>query len=266
MEILHHNNYKEMLHYLSGIKLSQKEWLFVDVRLSDICDENFTISSAANLICDLYNNQEGKLYIYSDHEMVMIMHWGKNYNLSEIIESIEHQQEGSYEIRVQEPTAEGLIRLHTLFTRGEALATHTMADMRKAREENIILLADDDMYTRMLVKEGCPADAKVYEVSDGAEVLAAYLKYIPDILLLDVHMPNINGTDILRNILALDPEAYIVMLSADCSKETIDLTASRGAKGFLTKPFKKDKLVEYIKKCPTMHSEWVLMEPRVRHI
>jgi two-component system chemotaxis response regulator CheY len=116
-------------------------------------------------------------------------------------------------------------------------------------ENIIVLVADDDMYMRLLVKKGVGVGTVVHEVADGSEVLSAYKTHVPNILFLDIHMPNLEGPIVLRSILEFDPNAYIVMLSADSTPENVKMTSQYGAKGFLGKPFTKEKLQDYVKKC-----------------
>lgn len=252
MEILFHKHHKELLDYLPHIKSSLKEWLFVDVRLTEACDKNFTITNAADLLHSLFLDKEGKLYICNGREILMLIHWGRSYALSEITRSVEHYlPQGSCEVHAHEPTPEGLAKVEMLITYKRSSASPSLADIRSTRRENVVLIADDDMYMRMLVKKGVSSQATIHEVGDGKEVVDAYNKYAPDILFLDIHMPNVEGTSALHTILTIDPKAYVLMLSADSSRENVELTTKSGAKGFLTKPFTKDKLMEYIKKCPT---------------
>jgi two-component system chemotaxis response regulator CheY len=198
----------------------------------------------------VFRNKEGKLYICNNREILMLLRWGPNHNTAEISKSVEERlPAGSCEVHAHEPTPEGIAKFEMLITYKKPVA---LADLRRARREKIILIADDDMYMRMLVKKGASDGATVHEIADGGEVLAAYKKYVPDILFLDIHMPNKEGTDILQDILALDSNAYIIMLSADSSRENVSLALKQGAKGFLTKPFTKEKLQEYIRKCPTI--------------
>ncbi len=252
MEILLHQNHKELLGYLPNIKSSVKEWILVDVRLTEQCNKDFSITMAADTLRDVFKGKEGKIYICNDHEILMLVHWGKDYALSEISRQVERQlPEGSCTVQVHEPSSEGLVKLEMLISYKKPTAAPSFADIRGTRRSNIILVADDDMYMRVLVKKGIDTLATVYEVSDGKDIIAAYEKYAPDILFLDIHMPNMEGTVALQNILARDPKAYIIMLSADSSLENVAFTTQHGAKGFLTKPFTKDKLMDYIKKCPT---------------
>jgi two-component system, chemotaxis family, chemotaxis protein CheY len=82
--------------------------------------------------------------------------------------------------------------------------------------------------------------------------MAAYKQYAPDILLLDIHMPGKDGLEVLHDIQDIDPQAYIIMLSADSSAENVGYTLQEGAKGFMTKPFTREKLLELTHKCPTI--------------
>ena len=50
----------------------------------------------------------------------------------------------------------------------------------------------------------------------------------------------------------VDPQAFVVMLSADAAKDKVMKCMEMGAKGFIAKPFKGEKLYDYIRKCPTM--------------
>lgn len=254
MEILDHKkNHQDLMEYLPHVKLSLQEWLFVDVRLTDMSDKDFSITQAAELLHSLFNDKEGKLYICNDHEILILLHWGKNYAISEITRKVERSMPaGSCEVHVNEPTPEGLAKLEILITYKKPSTALTLSDIRNMRRENVIMVADDDMYMRTLVKKGIAVNATIHEVGDGNEVLASYKKYAPDILFLDIHMPILEGPEVLRAILAIDPKAYIVMLSADSTQENVKLTTHGGAKGFLTKPFTKEKLQEYIRKCPTI--------------
>lgn len=121
-----------------------------------------------------------------------------------------------------------------------------------AAQPTRILIADDDLYVRTLLKKAIGTTAAVAEVTHGDEVVETYMRLRPDILFLDIHLPGRMGTDILSEIIALDASAYIVMLSADSSEENV-LNATRlGAKFFLTKPFTKDKVLAVIERCPTI--------------
>ena len=252
MEILPYKQHQELLGYLPYVKQKLDEWLLIDVRLTDQCGKNFTINEAADLVHALFKDKEGKLYICNDREILVLLHWGKNFALEEMTQTVrQHLPEGSCEVRVSPSTPEGLTRLEMFMTCKTAKII-TLAERRGARRENIIIVADDDMYMRLLVKTGIGDKATVHEISNGDEVLGAYKEYAPNMVFLDIHLPGRSGTTILDEILAADPEAFVVMLSADSSRKNVAETAQQGAKGFLTKPITDARLQEYLRKCPTM--------------
>ncbi len=123
---------------------------------------------------------------------------------------------------------------------------------RELRNENIVLLADDDLFMRLMVKKGLGDEFQIIELADGADVVARYQEQKPDIVFLDIHLPKKNGLDVLKEIMEFDQNAYVVMLSADSTHEKVHNCRQLGAKGFITKPFTKDKLHEYLMRCPTI--------------
>jgi two-component system chemotaxis response regulator CheY len=253
VEILPHKNYKELLDLMPQVKSALQEWLFVDLRLTKDCDKNFTVAAAADLIHSLFKDKEGKIYIGNDHSMIMLVRTGKNYPPAELTNNIKrHLPEGSCEVRVSEPTPEGLNKLEVFITYKKTEATQSLVDIRKSRKENVILVADDDMYQREIIKKGLAKIGAVVEVESGDGVAAAYSRCNPDIVFLDIHMPGRSGREIVYELAELDPDSFVVMISADGSRENVADTWQKGAKEFLTKPFTKEKLLECVKKCPTI--------------
>ena len=254
MEILYQKDQRDLLSYLPYVKLSIKEWLFVDMRVDENENGGVSVARAAEAVHALFKSREGKIYVCNDREILMIVRWGKNNPNSIIADSISKAlPEEGLEVFVHEPTMTGISKLEILITYKKPAAALTFADVRATRRENVILVADDDMYMRTLVKKAIGPTCTVAEAADGKDVIEAYRRSVPDIVLLDIHMPNIDGTELLQKILALDPKAWVVMLSADSSRENVKNTTHSGAKGFLTKPFTKEKLQEYLNKCPTIY-------------
>ena len=105
-----------------------------------------------------------------------------------------------------------------------------------------------------LTKRVLEEDYTVITAADGASAKQAYLLHAPDVVFLDIGLPDINGHDVLKNIISADPTAYVVMLSANSSRTDILRAMQTGAKGFVGKPFSKAKLVQYITQAPTFHA------------
>ena len=122
---------------------------------------------------------------------------------------------------------------------------------RRIRKENVVLIADDDPLIRSLVNAALSPHATVYESKEGGDALALYLEHLPDIVLLDIHMPEISGIHVLSEIMNYDPDAFCVMLSADAVKDKVIGTHKIGSKGFIVKPFSRQKIEAAFLKAPT---------------
>ena len=102
-----------------------------------------------------------------------------------------------------------------------------------------ILIADDAAFMRAILSQ-IIEDMEwtvAGEAGDGREAIAQYQKLRPDLVLLDITMPNLDGTEALKAILAEDPEAQIVMITALGQKDQVLDAIKAGARDFIIKPF-----------------------------
>ncbi len=125
----------------------------------------------------------------------------------------------------------------------------TVESRRNARTTLEILVVEDDPFSRKLIS-GALSSHSVTFAEDGYESISAYLHKAPDIVFLDIDLPDVTGHDVLIKTLSFDKNAYIVMLSGNSQGENVMAAIKAGAKGFIGKPFTKDKLFQYIAKCP----------------
>lgn len=112
-----------------------------------------------------------------------------------------------------------------------------------------ILVADDAAFMRMLIKDALNKNGyfNIIEASDGAIACEVYSKEKPDLVILDITMPNKTGIEALKDIKENDPEAKVIVCSA-MGQELIVVDAIRlGALDFIVKPFKTDNLVQTVK-------------------
>ena len=104
------------------------------------------------------------------------------------------------------------------------------------------LLVDDAKLMRNLLKGellSIYGTIRTYEAGTGEEALAIYNDYDCDVVFLDVNMPGIGGIETLNRIREQDPNAIVVMVTSDGSKELVIKAISLGARGYVTKPFSK---------------------------
>ena len=90
---------------------------------------------------------------------------------------------------------------------------------------------------------------------DGQGALMGYVNKAPDVLFLDIGLPDIDGHAVLEKIFKLDPDAYVVMFSGNKDRDNVMKAVELGAKGFVGKPFTSEKLLQYIQKSPFIQAK-----------
>lgn len=124
--------------------------------------------------------------------------------------------------------------------------------MDDAVRKDVVLVVDDDRVTRMLMKQALKGiELHIVEAANGEEAIAAFTKFMPDLTLLDVSMPGMNGFECCKHLrdMPKGDECAIVMVTALDNVEDIDRAFEVGATDFMTKPLK-----------------WPLFNHRVRYI
>ena len=108
-----------------------------------------------------------------------------------------------------------------------------------------ILIVDDAAFMRMMIKDILTKNGYnvAGEAENGAKALEKYNELKPDLVLMDITMPEVDGIQALKNIKAADPSAQVIM----CSAMVIEAIQS-GAKDFIVKPFQADRVLEAVKK------------------
>ena len=86
------------------------------------------------------------------------------------------------------------------------------------------------------------------EAGNGVEAVQRYMDIQPDVVLLDITMPEMNGIDALKRIKEFDPKAKVIMCSAMGQQVMVAQAIQSGAKDFVVKPFEKDRVLAAIKR------------------
>ncbi len=113
-----------------------------------------------------------------------------------------------------------------------------------------ILVVDDAAFMRMMIKNALSGEGytNIIEASDGKIAVETYQTEKPDLVIMDITMPNMDGLQALQAIKAADPSSKIVMCSA-MGQEAMVVDAIRfGALDFIVKPFKPERILQTVAK------------------
>ena len=113
-----------------------------------------------------------------------------------------------------------------------------------------ILIVDDAAFMRMMLKNILTKAGYeiVGEAVDGVDGFNKFQELNPDMVLLDITMPNMDGIQCLKKIKENTPDAKCVMCSAMGQKTMVIDAIQNGAKDFIVKPFEEDRVIETAKK------------------
>ena len=111
-----------------------------------------------------------------------------------------------------------------------------------------ILVVDDSAFTRQIVRNVLNGRGyrEVIEAENGEEGLRKYETEKPDVVLLDVIMPDLHGTEVLKKIMIMDENAKVIMLSAVGQHKTVKICNKLGSAGYVIKPFDDSQLVSTV--------------------
>jgi two-component system chemotaxis response regulator CheY len=121
---------------------------------------------------------------------------------------------------------------------------HQLTPIRHGRTRPLLLLVEDDPFTLQLVKLAFKENFEVITAETARQALVYYQRHLPDMVFLDIQLPDGNGINILKKISAVDDNAYAIMLSSHSQKEKILECLDHGAKGFIAKPFTRQRLID----------------------
>lgn len=113
-----------------------------------------------------------------------------------------------------------------------------------------ILVVDDAAFMRMMIRDILAKEGyRIEEAVNGRDAVEKYTQLSPDLVTLDITMPEMNGLEALRAIREQDPGARVLMVSAMGQQQMIVDALESGAMDFLVKPFQPAKVLETVKKC-----------------
>ncbi len=112
-----------------------------------------------------------------------------------------------------------------------------------------VLVVDDAAFMRISIKKMLTKNGYdvIGEAENGKIALQKYQELAPDLITMDITMPEMDGLSSLKEILAINPSANVIMISAMGQESMVREAVLSGAKGFIVKPFKEDVILEALK-------------------
>ncbi len=113
-----------------------------------------------------------------------------------------------------------------------------------------ILICDDAAFMRMMIKDILTKNGYnvVGEAENGLKAVERFNETKPDLVLMDIMMPEMDGIQALKKIKEMDPSANIIMCSAMGQQAMVIEAIQSGAKDFIVKPFQAERVLEAVKK------------------
>ncbi|KEI16214.1 response regulator [Clostridium haemolyticum] len=113
-----------------------------------------------------------------------------------------------------------------------------------------VLIVDDAAFMRMMIKDILEKNGYeiVGEASNGIQAVELYKSEKPDVVTMDITMPDMDGIEAVKAIRAFDSAAKIIMCSAMGQQTMVMDAIKSGAKDFIVKPFQADRVLEAVKK------------------
>jgi two-component system chemotaxis response regulator CheY len=113
-----------------------------------------------------------------------------------------------------------------------------------------VLIVDDAAFMRMMIKDILSKNGYqvVGEAENGLKAVEKYAELKPDLVIMDITMPEMDGIEAVKRIRAMDPGATIVMCSAMGQQAMVIEAIQAGAKDFIVKPFQPERVLEAVNK------------------
>ena len=113
-----------------------------------------------------------------------------------------------------------------------------------------VMIVDDAAFMRMMIKDILSKNGYniAAEAENGAIAVEKYKEVTPDLVLMDITMPEMDGIQALKAIKGSDPNANVIMCSAMGQQAMVIEAIQSGAKDFIVKPFQADRVLEAVKK------------------
>jgi len=245
-------NQAEILNFIPSMRANMPEWQIITAKIAKGNKPEQEVMMEKFL--EIYKKKEGIIFPVQDYKIVIVLRLGSIDNYAVLKNQLQDKiPEHNCRVIARKMSTLGLKQIQIDLTERGKDKKDSLYEKREKRGKNVFLICDDDVSVRQNLKKLLSPSGRVHEVDTGAKVCEAYQEYNPDIVLIEVHMPEQNGLSIVNDIIDMDADAFIIMISADSRKENVLRAISSGSIGFLSKPIKSEKLIEFQSQCITIN-------------
>jgi two-component system chemotaxis response regulator CheY len=112
------------------------------------------------------------------------------------------------------------------------------------------LIVDDAAFMRMMIRDILTKNGYevIGEAENGGRAIEKYRELLPDLVIMDITMPEVNGIEAVREIRKLNPDSQVIMCSAMGQQAMVIESIQAGARDFIVKPFQAERVIEAVKK------------------
>lgn len=247
-------NLTDFIHFVATRKKSLKDWAYLHVKVPAA---NF--GETMQLLHFHIHEYESALVDLSPGSEFLMITSTKNSAALALFEKEVSESFGKENISIDARglASKGLERIAEIVT--PYIGNNHAAALglrRMVRLGNTIVALDDDVMIMRLIQNTMGGLGHVITTQDHAEFIREYKEYAPNIAFIDIHLRDgLSGIKVMQDLIrTVDPYAHIIMISSDSQPKTIeDLKNSKGAKGFILKPIKREALLAHMTKAPTFH-------------
>lgn len=126
-------------------------------------------------------------------------------------------------------------------------------EARAKRKGMEIMVVEDQLFSRKLLLSLLGRLFKTCSAADAETALELYYSEAPDMVFLDIELPGVSGHELAAAVQKLDPQSYIVMVTANHLLEDVERARENGARGFIAKPYSKGKIMRSIEEYITQY-------------
>lgn len=251
-----HNKISQIIHSIQKAPDSWKDWccVYIDAPIFFGGDEYKEIESDVDaIINDQLGIVSGNAYISEDNNILILCKDVDELQLQEVAISLMYEykkislSKARYKYFDLPSAINDLIHYHMNIKLKALEKGKVVSDgLDNSAKVKSILVVDDDPMTCRMVFNSFHDKHYIIVAHDGEEALREFDKYKPDLVLLDINMPKMNGFEVLNSIMEMNPQAKILMFSGDENVENISTCINDGAVGFVGKPFNREVVQKYI--------------------